>query len=590
MSPPRPHTALTLAVLLAAVVGELLAAPSPTPGEGSGVHERLPLPARLRRPVALALSPDGRWLYVANHRSGSLSVIDTRRLQIHSELDLGGRLAEVVLLPRGDALLVLDEARDELLVLARDGPRLAVKERVPTSPHPVSLVLDRGGQRCFVAALWSRRVDVIALAPARRKSRRLSSIELPFQPRVQLLLPGRERLVVADSFGGQLAVISLARGRVEALESLRAHNIRGLAATADEAHILISHQAVNEHAATRRDDVLWGSLMSNVLTTVTTRSLVDRQPGVEIEEVVDLGEFANPAADPGALLVTETQVMVALEGVGKVALGATGWPRFDHVAVGRRPRALERDPRGLLYVANAFSDSVSVIEVETRRSRAEISLGPQPALTLADRGELLFYDANRSLLGWMSCHSCHTDGHANGQRSDTLGDGSYGAPKRVPSLMHVGETGPWAWDGSVSVLAAQIAKSMQTTLRATEPSARDVEALEAFLHTLTAPRNPNPADPEAVARGRRVFDAHRCQRCHTPPTFTSPRSRDVGLPDEEGRTRFNPPSLLGVSHRSSFFHDGRGRSLRQVFTVHQHPRGRLAEDEVEDLLAFLRSL
>ncbi len=34
------------------------------------------LAERVRRPVALAIAQDGKWLYVANRRSGSISVID----------------------------------------------------------------------------------------------------------------------------------------------------------------------------------------------------------------------------------------------------------------------------------------------------------------------------------------------------------------------------------------------------------------------------------------------------------------------------------------------------------------------------------
>ena len=32
-------------------------------------------------------------------------------------------------------------------------------------------------------------------------------IDLPFAPRAQLLLPGRDRLLVADAFGGRLTLV-----------------------------------------------------------------------------------------------------------------------------------------------------------------------------------------------------------------------------------------------------------------------------------------------------------------------------------------------------------------------------------------------
>ena len=59
-----------------------------------------------------------------------------------------------------------------------------------------------------------------------------------------------------------------------------------------------------------------------------------------------------------------------------------------------------------------------------------MTLGPVPAPEpdAVARGERLFHDARLSHDGWMSCHSCHVDGHTNGLVADTLGDGSYGAP------------------------------------------------------------------------------------------------------------------------------------------------------------------
>ena len=66
---------------------------------------------------------------------------------------------------------------------------------------------------------------------------------------------------------------------------------------------------------------------------------------------------------------------------------------------------------------------------------------------------------------------------------------------------------------------------------------------------------------------------------------------DVGLADEVGNREFNPPSLRAVSRRDAFLHDGRARSLREVFAREQHPRGlELSPREIDDLVAFLGTL
>jgi cytochrome c peroxidase len=65
----------------------------------------------------------------------------------------------------------------------------------------------------------------------------------------------------------------------------------------------------------------------------------------------------------------------------------------------------------------------------------------------------------------------------------------------------------------------------------------------------------------------------------------------VGLKDQHGRGKFNPPSLRGVRHRGPYFHDHRAVSLRDVFTAHKHPQAaEWPTNELEDLIAFLESL
>ena len=65
----------------------------------------------------------------------------------------------------------------------------------------------------------------------------------------------------------------------------------------------------------------------------------------------------------------------------------------------------------------------------------------------------------------------------------------------------------------------------------------------------------------------------------------------MGLADEKGLSKYNPPSLLGVGQGYSFFHDGRAKTLEEVFTIHGHQLSReLSNFELADLLRFLRSL
>jgi mono/diheme cytochrome c family protein len=194
----------------------------------------------------------------------------------------------------------------------------------------------------------------------------------------------------------------------------------------------------------------------------------------------------------------------------------------------------------------------------------------------------------------MSCHSCHTDGHTNGLLNDNLGDGGFGAAKRVLSLLGVAETAPWAWSGNMTSLDDQIRKSVRTTMQGQEPRAKDVEALAAYLKTLQAPPplgKLRGADAAAVERGREVFRAQECASCHAPPTYTTAGAFDVGRPDKLNNRKFNPPSRRGISQRAPYFHDNSAATLEDVFSQHRHQLLReLSAPELRDLVAFLQSL
>src|SRR5262245_17086337 len=96
-TPPRSLCCLPLlglALLLLGLGGHADTAP---PKEGAT--------ARLRRPAALALAGEGRWLFAANHRAGTVSVLDTRALRVAGEFDAGRRLADLAATPDGRRLL-----------------------------------------------------------------------------------------------------------------------------------------------------------------------------------------------------------------------------------------------------------------------------------------------------------------------------------------------------------------------------------------------------------------------------------------------------------------------------------------------------
>ncbi|HEY7424574.1 MAG TPA: cytochrome c peroxidase, partial [Gemmataceae bacterium] len=474
------------------------------------------LAARLRRPVAAAFLDDGRTLGVANARSGTVSLVDVQQGRVRAETAAGKHLADLAVLPDRKHVLVVEDERHELVALSFDGVRLSVRARLPVAPYPASIVIQADGKRATVASLWSRRlqvVDLTSLSAASSSLRVLHTLHLPFAPRNQCVLPGSSQVVVADAFGGRLAVVDAAAGRLLAIHQLNGHNLRGLAVSADGKHLLIAHQILDPQAPATEEKVWRGILMANVVGMIPLAEL--RKPGADItklEEVISLKGSGQGAGDPAGLTVLGAdQFAVALAGVNEVAVvGGADDHSIRRLLVGRRPTAIVRGAPGQpALVLNTFDDSLSVIDPRRGFVVGTIALGRQPALAAADRGELLFFDAHLSRDGWMSCHSCHTDGHTNGLLADTLGDGSHGTPKRTLTLRGTALTDPWAWNGGMKYLQDQIEQSLTDTMHAPSVSGEQINDLLSFLHTLPPPPPLEPvtedkADREQVERGRRI--------------------------------------------------------------------------------------
>ena len=137
-----------------------------------------------------------------------------------------------------------------------------VVERLKISPDPVRVLLSPDGSSCVVASLWSRRLTFVALGPERGDSDSATTsshlriarvLNLPFCPRNLAWVRGGTKLVVADGFGGKLAVVDARGGSLESVRSLPAHNIRGLAAAPDGKTLVVAHQTMNGPVRTTRE-------------------------------------------------------------------------------------------------------------------------------------------------------------------------------------------------------------------------------------------------------------------------------------------------------------------------------------------------
>ena len=570
--------------------------------------ESLLTTAAHRRPVALEIHGPSNQLFVLNQRAATVSVLDMEQQIVTGEIAVGGVPSDMERIAATDLIAIANEANHVISLYTVSQNTLVHVHDIPSCRHPIQLKYDARTSLLYVAGLWSRQLAVLQINKTEpQQSKLIQLVDLSFAPRKMVIDRAGDRMIIGDAYGGTLGIADISdasRGRISIIgqRTFPGHNVRGLELNASGEMLIIAHQMLNELAHTVRNDVHWGLLMSNDLRWLRLENVF--KGGEEMytgAHMHPLGEAGSATGDPTGMAITKDgTVVVILGGVGEIAYGQEDDFSLQRIKVGLRPMDIVVTS-DKIYVANMLSDSISVVSLKDQQS-TQIPLGPQAKWTDVDRGERLFFNAKLSHDGWMSCHSCHTDGHTNGLLNDNFSDTSFGAPKRVLTLLGKANTAPFAWNGKAADLQTQIKNSLTLTMQMDEPpSDNQLQELAAFLKTLPTPPSIDEArkqvDKEAIARGQKVFNQADCRQCHAPPAFTVTGLFDVGLSDSEGNQEFNPPTLLGVGQRTHFFHNNTAKTLSDVFLKHKHPVGPQAQDaelltpqQVADLVQFLRSL
>ena len=254
-----------------------------------------------------------------------------------------------------------------------------------------------------------------------------------------------------------------------------------------------------------------------------------------------------------------------------------------------------------MYVANYFSDTVTVLDPKTCKVTGEIRVGPPLEMTVVRKGEFLFNSALHCFQNWLSCTSCHPHVRADGVNWDLLNDGMTN-PKNAKSLVGSWQTPPSMALGVRSKMEVAVEKGF-LFIQFAQPSDEEMDAVKEYLrHVKFIPspwhRKPDGSLDEQAARGKKVFEKAGCDACHPPPLYTNLEMFDVGTHskrDFKGHKEFDTPTLIEMYRTAPFLHDGRAATLKDVLTVHnksdQHgTTSNLTPQEIDDLVAFLMTL
>lgn len=510
-----------------------------------------------------------------------------------------------------DAIAVCDEGNDSVWILKKSALKNSTSRwietaRIDTPGLPNDLCWDRESSRLFVSVTWGQRLYVCQALSPKLTIWQLDSVDLPMCAGELLYLPKHDSVLVVDAFGRDFAVVSTDDWQVKKHAQLYGHNISELVLTEDQEMLFFPHQLLNEYARSVTTNITWGGLMSNNIRWLRIDRLLT-EDGIDMfkkAKFYPLGTPGNGAGDPSSMAVSSNgRLAVTLAGTNRVAVQEKGQVYFWQAEVGYRPiDCVYSADETKLFVLNQFSDNVSVVDLETRKV-VNWSLGPLRSPTEEERGEQLFFSSLLAHDAWMSCHSCHSQGHTNGQLNDNFTDTSFGTPKRVLSLLGQSKTMPYAWAGSMESLEDQVAHSVVSTMAGKKIPKQSVEAIAAYVRSL--PKPPSLAEfrkrdehsrvdatVQSIKHGKRTFRKLGCADCHSGKQFTSPVAYDVGLYDEESMREFNPPSLIAVSQRqNSLLHDGRAKSIRDVLVKENHQLQQpLSDADLNALVDYLQSL
>lgn len=247
-------------------------------------------------------------------------------------------------------------------------------------------------------------------------------------------------------------------------------------------------------------------------------------------------------------------------------------------------------------------------------AQAKIAFGTDPLPAAVRRGARTFtFSRNESIshAGQFACASCHFEGTED-KLVWMISDG----PRQTPALAgRLAGTAPFNWAGSEAELQNNMVQTVDR-MGGAGLSASELADLEQFLlFGLEAPQNPHRKEdgltPDQLA-GKAIFDSKEaaCSSCHMAEReFTDGRSHDVGTAskaevvsfqfafaaDKEARPPWvlDTPSLKGLFYTAPYFHDGSALTLADVLDRPESKMGKtshLSEDQKRQLIAYLLTL
>jgi DNA-binding beta-propeller fold protein YncE len=447
-------------------------------------------------PVSVAFRPDGLELWVANHVSDSLSVIDTdpasasylQVVETVQDLDETGatRFDEpvgIAFASNAKAYVALS-SRDRVAIV--DAQSYAVTGSILIRAQEPRAIAVRGN-RLYVAAFESGNQTELGVCVLQNQSDPNCSLGLQdlFDFATNPNLPGKTKnIVIASNLPDRdIFVFDTATDTELKVTSGVGTLLYGLAVDANH-RVYVTQTDARNHVngivgppAFRQDvnsdsDLNLADLDNRMFENQV--AILDCAGGggsCAIVQVVDLEpDFPNPAtalATPFGVAVSDdgTTVVATAAGTSRVFTMSSAGTVLDRLDVGAIPRgvALRSDPLTgapqTAYVLNTLGNSVTVVDVSSPTSLAAtgtLGVGNDPTPEAVRLGRIAFNDAFGSSSGTFSCASCHPDGNTD-QLLWRIGGECFlegcveneDEPRTTMPIRGLRDTLPLHWDGTL---------------------------------------------------------------------------------------------------------------------------------------------
>lgn len=537
---------------------------------------------------SLAFISDGQFIIATNMLSGTASIINPFASRLLIEIPVGKDPRSVAVTPDSTRAAVVNRGDGTLSVIDVREQRVITTIPVGILPYGV-VMLDN--ITAVVSVQGTHEIVFVDIAAGAV----LERVPAPHDP-TGLAVWG-DLLYITHLWNGDISLMHVPQRRVVDTIHLGADLglSQSIAIDTQRGTAYLPQTRLNTAALTPTYD----TLMFPVVNVVGLRGM-RFQPTARI--AVDVAD--RPVNMPFAAVVDPVRRWLYVANAGSNSISVidlTTNLAVTGIRVNANPRGLLLTRSyGTLYVHNMLDSSISVIDTAALQVNEIIPISTSTPPADVFIGAQLFHtaaDPRMSADSWVSCASCHFDG-LSGERV-WQGVNSAG-PSDTPLLFNLSETLPYThrgeWDELADVehkirgwMAGKgLIEGDVFPLSGDSNGGRslDLDALGAYLLTLNGPPVPQ-ADTALVEQGQALFEQLECAACHPGPTFTDGQIHDV---DTGGA--FVTPSLRWLYYSAPYLHDGRAESLFELFIM---PGAHRLIDthsiaEIEALVAYLESL